>query len=107
MNDQALIVVLVFASVTVTLRAMPFLAQRTLGESAFLRHLAKVMPVPVMALLVAYTLVEVPLSRPPFGLPEYGFAALAAVLYWRTRGLLLSIVVPLVGYVLVQSFALG
>lgn len=106
MNGAALAVVLTMAAVTVALRALPFLAMGLFKDNAYLAFLGRAMPIGVMTLLVAYTFKDIDWTVAPYGLPELGMALLAALMYWRTRALLLSIGLPLVGYVLLASFVL-
>lgn len=103
---QALTVIGIACAITVALRALPFLAMRTLKENHYLAFLGRVMPVGVMALLVAYTFRNLDVTTAPWGLPELGLAALAAVLYWRTRALLVSLALPLVVYIVLASTVL-
>lgn len=103
MNGHALPVILTIAAVTVLLRALPYVAGDAIERSAYLRYLGRTMPVGVMALLVAFTFQATDPNRPPHGLPLVGFALLSGVLYWRTRGLLVSIGIPLAGYIAVMS----
>lgn len=104
MNAQALMVILTISAVTMSLRLAPFVAIETLRNSVYLRYLGRVMPVGVMALLVAYSLLEVDFTSPPWGLPELVIMTLAGLLYWRTRNSLLSIGSGLVVYVALASF---
>lgn len=90
-DARVLAVVLVIAAVTVALRAAPFLAMEALSRNAYLAHLGRKMPVGVMVLLVAYTLQDIDPSVYPYGLPVIGAAAVALLLYWRTRNALVGI----------------
>ncbi|MFJ4869271.1 branched-chain amino acid transporter permease [Streptomyces sp. NPDC088757] len=84
-------VVGVVALVTLALRAAPFFVLRKPAADGYLRHLGEKMPTGVMVLLVAYTLEDLDVTVPPFGLPTLVPLAVAAVVDAKTDNALLSI----------------
>jgi len=105
-NTQALMVIVTISAVTMVLRLAPFVAIEALRDSLFLRYLGRAMPVGVMALLVAYSLLKIDLTKPPYGAPELLISAASGLLYWRTCNSLLSIGTGLAAYVVLASFVL-
>lgn len=91
MPDPAhiLLALLVIGAVTYALRLAPFVALRTLGESAVVAYLGRTMPLGVMAVLVVYTLSAVDLTAAPHGLPELvGVGVTAGLHLWRCNAML-------------------
>ena len=90
--DQIILTLLVIFAVTYALRLAPFVALRRVRDSAVVDHLARTMPLGVMAILVVYTLSAVDLTSSPHGMPEIlGVGVTAALHLWR-RNAMLSII---------------
>ncbi|MFJ1795912.1 branched-chain amino acid transporter permease [Kitasatospora griseola] len=88
---------LVMFTVTVLLRAAPFVLLGRARESGLLRFLAATMPAGVMVILTVHTLRDVPLSGA--GPAAVGLAATLGLHLWR-RSALLSIVAGTAVYML-------
>jgi branched-subunit amino acid transport protein AzlD len=81
--------VAVSAAVTWGLRALPFTALAPLRASAAVSYLADHMPLGVMAILVSYTLRNLPLVHPAQALPDIlALAATAGLHLWRHNAVL-------------------
>ncbi len=93
--------VLVIAAVTALLRFLPF---RIFGNGretpAFISYLGKVLPYPIMAMLVVYCLKSVSLRQAPHGIPEFLACAVTAGIHSWKKNTLLSILVGTVAYCL-------
>ena len=89
---QILLTLLVIFAVTYALRLAPFVALRRVRDSAVVDHLARTMPLGVMAILVVYTLSTVDLTAAPHGLPELAGVGVTAALHLWRRNAMLSIV---------------
>lgn len=89
---QILLTLLVIFAVTYMLRLAPFVALRRVRDSAVVDHLARTMPLGVMAILVVYTVSTVDLTAAPHGLPEAGGVGVTAALHLWRRNAMLSII---------------
>ena len=85
--------------VTFALRALPFAILKPLRSSQLLRYLNRFMPVGILLILVVYTLKDVPLGRPPHGLPETIALVVTIGLHLWRRSAILSIVAGTAVYV--------
>ncbi|MFF0463770.1 branched-chain amino acid transporter permease [Streptomyces mexicanus] len=80
--------VLVAATVTWALRALPFAVLSRLRESATVPYLSRRMPAGVMVILVAYCLRDLPVTETRAGAPLAALAVTTGLHLWRRNALL-------------------
>ena len=98
---------LVAGTVTVALRAVPFVVIEPLRRSSVVRFLGLHLPAGIMVILTTYTLKDVPLRSWPHGLPEALALAITVGLHlWRGRAVL-SILGGTLAYVVMTSWVLS
>lgn len=97
----------VAGAVTVALRAVPFAIIGPLRRSEVVRYLGYHLPAGVMAILVVYTLHEVPLRSWPHAIPEAIALVVTVGLHLWRRSAVLSIVVGTATYVVLASWVVG
>ena len=100
-----LLMILVIALVTATLRFLPFLVfgggKKVPKE---IDYLGRVLPYAIMAMLVVYCLKGISLLKAPFGLPELVCVLLVVILHVWKRNTLMSIICGTVCYMLMIQF---
>ncbi|WP_214403039.1 branched-chain amino acid transporter permease [Pseudonocardia lacus] len=99
--------VAVSAAITWTLRALPFALLAPLRRSPLVAHLGATTPVGVMAVLVAHTLRDVPLTAPSYGVPTAVALAVTVGLHLWRRDIVLSIVAGTAVHVVLLSGVAG
>ncbi len=79
-------------AITVALRAIPFALKNALAGTALLADVGRWMPLGAVTVLAVYCLARIPVTAPPFGVPELvGVAVTIGMHRWR-RNAVLSIV---------------
>lgn len=92
-------------AITWLLRALPFVILAPLRDSAVVANLGAHMPVGVMAILVIYTLRDVPQATAPHVLAvAAGLAATIALHLWRHNAMLSILAGTVVHVVLLNAF---
>ena len=91
MTAHLVVVVCVMGVVTFAARAAPFVFLGRYAERAAVRHLGRRVPPVILTLLVLYSLRNVSVAAPPYGLPEALSLGLAMALHLKWRNALLSI----------------
>lgn len=90
---EAFITIIVIALATLATRALPFVlfppGRRVPG---YLAYLGRVLPAASIGMLVVYCVRHTELSAWPHGLPELAGIALTALLQYKTKNALLSII---------------
>lgn len=105
-NTYAAAMIAVMSAVTMALRFFPFLIFNGKKTPPYINFLGKYLPYSIMGMLVVYCLKDVSAVSSPFGIPELISVILVAVLHFRKRNTLLSIVSGTACYmVLIQLFA--
>lgn len=104
-TGYALGVIAVMALITFTLRALPFVASRWLQRHDIVRRLGRFLPLAIMTLLLLHSLVGSAREHAGGPWPELASSGLAALLQWRSRNPLLSIVAGTGLYVLLRNLA--
>ena len=101
MRIHSMILILVMALVTFSLRALPFLIF-TGGRKtpAYVEYLGRVLPEAVIAMLVVYCLKDVSLLSGSHGIPEALSLALVVFLQSRRHNTILSILAGTAAYML-------
>lgn len=95
----------VAVGITVTLRALPFLAKSALSDSPLLADLGRWMPLGAVSILAIYCLARIDLSTPTHaGGPLAGVVVTVSVHLWR-RNAVLSIVTGTTACLLVTNLA--
>ena len=98
----------IMALVTALTRFIPFLlfpdASRTPG---FVRYLGRVLPYPVIGMLVVYCLKDVNVMARPHGLPEAAAILVIALIHIWKRNALLSIGAGTVIYMVMMQLLAG
>jgi len=91
-DTQALIMILIMAAITFSIRALPFLLfPGNKKTPSYILYLGKVLPFSIIGMLLIYCLKNVSLTAAPFGFPEFiSITAVALVHLWK-RNILLSI----------------
>jgi branched-subunit amino acid transport protein AzlD len=104
---QTLIFFVIMSMVTAFTRFLPFLLFPDGKKTpVFVKYLGRVLPYPIIGMLVVYCLKDVRLSSWPHGFPEAGAIIVIAVIHSWKRNALLSIGVGTLFYmVLLQMFA--
>lgn len=84
-----LLAIAVMAAATFATRAASFLLLRSHSRHPLVLHLGRYLPPAAMTLLVMYSLKDVSVLEPPYGLPHWlASAATAAIHLWRRNALL-------------------
>lgn len=102
-SRHALGAIVVMALITFVLRALPFVASRWLQHHDIVRRLGRFLPLAIMTLLLLHAIVGAAREHAAGPWPELLSAALAAMLQWRSRNPLLSIVAGTGLYVLLRN----
>lgn len=92
-------VLVAMMAVTFALRALPFMAAQWLQKHPFVRRLGDFLPLGIMTLLVLHSGIGAATADPSRPWPELAAVTLAAVMQWRLRHPLLSIVCATAVYV--------
>lgn len=106
MADSAYVIAVIaaMAAVTFALRALPFVAGQWLQKHPLVQRLGRFLPLAIMTLLLLHALVGTAAEDPGGPWPELLAVALVALLQWRGRNALLSILVGTGAYVLLRNF---
>ena len=104
--QHAVLALLAGGAVTFALRALPFVASRWLQRHDVVRRLGNFLPLAIMTLLLLHAIVGAAREHAGGPWPELVGAGLAALLQWRSRNPLLSIVAGTGLYVLLRNPAL-
>ncbi|MDD2728794.1 AzlD domain-containing protein [Malikia sp.] len=102
-TGYALGVIAAMALITFALRALPFIASRWLQRHDVVRRLGRFLPLAIMTLLLLHAIVGSAREHPGGPWRELLCAGLAALLQWRSRNPLLSIVTGTGLYVLLRN----
>lgn len=102
-SGYALSVIGAMALITFALRALPFIASRWLQRHDVVRRLGQFLPLAIMTLLLLHAIVGSAREHAGGPWPELISAGLAALLQWRSRNPLLSIVAGTGLYVLLRN----
>jgi branched-subunit amino acid transport protein AzlD len=102
-NGYALSAIAAMAAVTFGLRALPFLAARWLQKSSRVRALGQFLPLAVMSLLLAHTVLANARDNPAGPWAELAGVGLTMGLQWRWRQALLSILAGTALYVVLRN----
>ncbi len=88
--QDALLIILVIALVTLLTRALPFLLFPAGKKTpAYISFLGKVLPLAIIGMLVVYCLKSVSVTTYPFGLPELiAIAVVVAIHLWKKNSLI-------------------
>lgn len=105
-NHFAIAAVLVAATVTWGLRALPFAALATVRTGDTVDYLSTRMPAGVMVILVVYSLSDLPLPQPQSLVPLTALAVTVGLHLWR-RNALLSILGGTTVHVVLSSTVLA
>ena len=97
--------ILAMALVTFALRALPFVAAQWLHKHPLVQRLGQFLPLAIMTLLTIHSAAGSAREHAAGPFPELIAIALVAVLQWRTRNALLSILVGTAAYVAMRNFA--
>ncbi|MDN5842558.1 MAG: AzlD domain-containing protein [Alcaligenaceae bacterium] len=105
-TGYVLAVLAAMAIVTFALRAIPFLTAQWLRHNPLVRHLERFLPLAIMTLLTAHSLVGLSGQHdaPPW--PELLAVALTILAQWRTKNPLLSIAIGSIVYVAIRNYVL-
>jgi len=107
-SSYVLGVIAAMGTVTFVLRALPFVASRWLHQHPIVSSLGQFLPLAIMTLLLFHSAVGKATEDPEGPWPELLAVALVALLQWRSKNALLSILVGTGVYVLLRNFnALG
>ncbi|MCU1684539.1 MAG: putative branched-chain amino acid permease [Amycolatopsis sp.] len=88
-NGYVAAAVVLVASITFALRALPFALLGPLRSSRLAAFLARHMPAGIMVILVVYLLRPVTVFRAPYGIPEaLGLTVTIGLHLWRRSGVL-------------------
>ena len=102
-SGYAVSVIGAMAPITFALRALPFIASRWLQRHDVVRRLGQFLPLAIMTLLLLHAIVGSAREHAGGPWPELISAGLAALLQWRSRNPLLSIVAGTGLYVLLRN----
>ena len=91
--------------VTFALRALPFVGAQWLNKHPLVQRLGQFLPLAIMTLLTIHSAAGSAREHAAGPFPELIAIALVAVLQWRTRNALLSILVGTAAYVAMPNFA--
>ena len=92
--------------VTFALRGLPFVAAQWLNKHPIVQRLGAFLPLAIMTLLTVHSAAGSAREHPVGPWPELAAIALVAILQWRTRNALLSILLGTGAYVLMRNFNL-
>ena len=98
-----LAVILAMALVTVALRALPFVAAQWLRKHPIVDQLGEFLPLTIMTLLTVHSAAGSATEHTGWPWPEALAIALVAVLQWKRRNALLSILAGTCVYVLIRD----
>lgn len=106
MNDSSYVigVIAAMALVTFALRALPFVASQWLQKHPIAQHLGRFLPLSIMTLLLVNSAVGAANANPHSPWPELLAVALVALLQWRSKNALLSILVGTAAYVALRNY---
>lgn len=105
---QNIIFFSIMALVTALTRFLPFLLfPDSTRTPDFVRYLGRVLPYPVIGMLVVYCLKDVSLLSRPHGLPEAAAILVIAVIHTWKRNALLSIGVGTIIYMIMIQVLAG
>lgn len=90
-SDHVWLVLVAMMAITFALRALPFLVAQWLQKHSFVKRLGDFLPLGIMTLLVLHSGVSAALEDPHGPWPELVAVAVTAVLQWRWKHPLLSI----------------
>ena len=102
-TGYALGAIILMALITFALRALPFVASRWLQRHAVVGRLGRFLPLAIMTLLLLHSIVGAAREHAGGPWPELLAAGLAALLQWRSRNPLLSIVAGTGLYLLLRN----
>lgn len=102
-NQYVVGVIIAMGLVTFALRALPFVAAQWLHKQAFVQRLGQILPLAIMTLLLVHSATGAALSHRSGPWPELIAITLVALLQWRSRNALLSIVLGTGIYVLLRN----
>ena len=105
MTDRAYVVAVIVAMglVTFALRALPFVAAQWLNKHPIVQRLGAFLPLAIMTLLTVHSAAGSAREHAAGPWPELAAIALVAILQWRTRNALLSILLGTGAYVLMRN----
>lgn len=103
-NIHGIILVIVAASITIALRAIPFLLLQGKQTPPVLQYLSRILPHAIMGMLVVYCLKDVSLVKYPYGLAEGIALLVTSLLHIYKRNTLVSIVCGTVCYMVLVQF---
>ena len=92
--------------VTFALRGLPFIAAQWLNKHPIVQRLGAFLPLAIMTLLTVHSAAGSAREHPVGPWPELAAIALVAILQWRTRNALLSILLGTGAYVLMRNLNL-
>lgn len=92
--------------VTFALRGLPFVAAQWLNKHPIVQRLGAFLPLAIMTLLTVHSAAGSAREHPAGPWPELAAIALVAILQWRTRNALLSILLGTGAYVLMRNLNL-
>jgi branched-subunit amino acid transport protein AzlD len=95
--------IVLMALITFALRALPFVASRWLQRHDVVRRLGRFLPLAIMTLLLLHAIVGAAREHAAGPWPELMAGGLSALLQWRSRNPLLSIVAGTALYVLLRN----
>ncbi|HLV28359.1 MAG TPA: AzlD domain-containing protein [Burkholderiaceae bacterium] len=99
-----LTVIAAMGAVTFGLRALPFLSAQWLRRSPVVQHLGRFLPLAIMVLLLVHSAGNSAREHATGPWPELLAVALTALLQWRSRNPLLSIVAGTAVYVAMRNW---
>lgn len=99
-----LLVIAAMGAVTFGLRALPFLSASWLRRSAVIQHLGKFLPLAIMTLLLVHSAAGAAREHAAGPWPELLAIATTALLQWRARNPLLSILAGTALYVVLRNW---
>ena len=103
-STYAVGVIAAMGAVTFLLRAVPFVASQWLGKHPVIQQLGQFLPLAIMVLLLVHSLVGAAKEHAPGGpWPELFAVSLVAVLQWRSRNALVSILLGTAVYVFLRN----
>ena len=95
--------ILAMALVTFSLRALPFVAAQWLRKHPIVDQLGEFLPLAIMTLLTVHSAAGSATEHPGWPWPEALAIALVAILQWRRRNALLSILAGTCVYVMIRN----
>ena len=96
-------VIAAMGAVTFALRATPFVASRWLNKHPLVQRLGEFLPLAIMTLLLLHSVVGAAKEDARGPWPELFAVATVALLQWRSRNALVSILVGTGCYVLMRN----